>query len=124
MEIIKIPQSELEVMKVIWNSNTPISSREVIDELNEKNGWKRTTTLTLLSKLVQKGFLSCKKEKLKSYYTAEISKKDYQEYETGYFFNNIHEGSLKSLITALHDNNEISEEDLNNLEEWIKSKKE
>ncbi|OOM77761.1 penicillinase repressor [Clostridium puniceum] len=124
MSISKIPQSELNVVKVIWKNNKPISSKEVISESQEKFGWKRTTTLTLLSKLVQKEFLSAKKIKLYTYYTALISKKTYLEFETKYFFTNIHENSLKSLITALHENNEITNEDLEELEQWIRNKEE
>ncbi|SFC76085.1 BlaI/MecI/CopY family transcriptional regulator [Clostridium uliginosum] len=124
MSISKIPQSELNVMKVIWERNKPISSKEVINELQEKIGWKRTTTLTLLSKLVKKEFLSAEKIKMYTYYTALISKKEYLEFETKYFFTNIHENSLKSLITALHENNEITNEDLDDLENWIKNKEE
>ena len=124
MSISKIPQSELDVMKVIWEHSEPISSREVINELQEKNGWKRTTTLTLLSKLVQKEFLNAEKIKLYTYYTPLISKKEYLEFETKYFFTNIHESSLKSLITALHDNNEITKDDLEDLEKWINNQKE
>lgn len=124
LSISKIPQSELSVMKVIWARNEAISSKDVINELNKKIGWKRTTTLTLLSKLVQKDFLSAEKIKLYTYYTALISKKEYLDFETKYFFNNIHENSLKSLITALHDNNEITNDDLNDLEKWIKNQKE
>lgn len=124
MGISKIPQSELNVMKVIWESDKPLSSREIINILKEKTGWKRTTTLTLLSKLTQKEFLKAEKIKLYTYYTPLISKKKYLELETEYFFTNVHDKSLKSLITALHDNNEISEKDLDDLEDWIKNKKE
>ena len=124
MSILKIPQSELNVMKVVWASNDAISSKEVITKLQEKNSWKRTTTLTLLAKLVRKEFLSAEKIKMYTYYTALISKKEYLEFETKYFFTNIHENSLKSLITALHENNEITNEDLNDLENWIKNKDE
>lgn len=124
MSISKIPQSELNVMKVIWEHNEPISSKDVITELNEKIGWKRTTVLTLLSKLVQKEFLSAEKIKLYTYYSALITKKEYLDFETKYFFTNIHENSLKSLITALHDNNEITNDDLADLENWIKKQNE
>jgi predicted transcriptional regulator len=124
LSISKIPQSELNVMKVIWEHNEPISSKDVITELNEKIGWKRTTVLTLLSKLVQKEFLSAEKIKLYTYYSALITKKEYLDFETKYFFTNIHENSLKSLITALHDNNEITNDDLADLENWIKKQNE
>ncbi len=62
MGISKIPQSELIVMKVIWDNEKTLSSKEIINILKEKTGWKRTTTLTLLSKLVQKEFISAEKK--------------------------------------------------------------
>lgn len=64
MGISKIPQSELIVMKVIWDNEKTLSSKEIINILKEKTGWKRTTTLTLLSKLVQKEFISAEKIKI------------------------------------------------------------
>ena len=124
MGISKIPQSELIVMKVIWDNEKTLSSKEIINILKEKTGWKRTTTLTLLSKLVQKEFISAEKIKLYTYYTPIISKKEYLELETEYFFTNIHDRSLKIPITSLHDNDEINEENIEDLEKWIKEKKE
>lgn len=123
MGISKIPQSELIVMKVIWNNEKSLSSKEIINILKEQTGWKRTTTLTLLSKLVKKEFIKAEKIKLYTYYTPIITKNEYLELETEYFFTNIHDRSLKSLITALHENAEISENDLEDLEKWIKEKK-
>ena len=41
--INKIPQSELEVMKVIWENEEPVSSKIVTTKLEEVKGWKRTS---------------------------------------------------------------------------------
>lgn len=118
----KIPPSELAVMKVIWSSSEPLSSRQVIDILEEEKGWKRTTILTLLSRLAERNFLSTEKIKRYTYYTALVDKEDYIKLETKVFFDKIHENSLKSLVTALHENNDISAEDISDLKEWIKDK--
>ena len=118
----KIPPSELAVMKVIWSSDEPLSSRQVIDILEEKKGRKRTTILTLLSRLAERKFLSTEKIKRYTYYTALVDKEDYIKLETKVFFDKIHENSLKSLVTALHENHDISAEDISDLKEWIKDK--
>lgn len=36
LSIMKIPESKLEVMKVIWGAEIPISSKEIIKTLEEK----------------------------------------------------------------------------------------
>ena len=116
----KIPPSELAVMKVIWNSDIPLSSREVIDSLQSDKGWKRTTILTLLSRLADRKFLSVEKIKRYTYYTALIKRKEYMRFETKLFFDTIHENSLKSLITTLSDNNVVSKDDIDEIKKWIK----
>lgn len=116
----KIPPSELAVMKVIWNSEEALSSRQVIDILEQEKGWKRTTILTLLSRLLDRNFLSAEKIKRYTYYTPLVNKYDYIKLETKVFFENIHENSLDSLISALYDNNDLCKSDLKKIEECIK----
>lgn len=120
----KIPDAELEIMKVIWDKQDCgcISSKEIIKIMEQKKGWKNTTTLTLLSRLSNKKFIKCTKDKRISFYTALISKKSYLGLETSSFFEKIHGNSLKSFITTLNENNKISDKDLDELEKWIKSR--
>lgn len=122
MTLKKIPDAELEIMEIIWDSERPISSKEMIKIMEEKKEWKNTTTLTLLSRLIDKDFISAKKEKRISYYTPIITKKSYLGLETGNFLRKLHGNSLKSFITTLHENHDITDEDINELEEWIKNR--
>lgn len=120
--INKIPQSELEVMKVIWENEEPVSSKIVTTKLEEVKGWKRTTTLTLLSRLVEKGFLEADKTRRLTYYTSLVPESEYLALESSHFFNKIFGKSLTSLVSTLNSNNDINEEDLKELEEWIKNR--
>ena len=52
----RISDAEMELMQVIWNNENPLTSREVM-ELLPNNQWKPTTILTMLSRLMEKGFL-------------------------------------------------------------------
>ena len=91
-------------------------------KLEEIKGWKRTTTLTLLSRLVEKGFLEADKTRRLTYYTSLVPEKDYLALESSHFFKKIFGKSLSSLVSTLHSNNDITEEDLKELEEWIKNR--
>ncbi|HBF6773909.1 Regulatory protein BlaI [Clostridioides difficile] len=119
MIIRKIPQAELEVMKFIWRVDVTVTSKDVIEAMEQKYGWKQTTTLTLLSRLVKRGFLDAQKIDRYTHYTIRVKHKDYLSFETKYFLNKIHDDSLKNLISALHDDENIDKNTLDFLESYF-----
>lgn len=119
MMIKKIPQAELKVMKFIWKVDATVTSKDVIEVMEQKYGWKQTTTLTLLSRLVKRGFLDAKKIDRYTHYTVIVKHKDYLSFETKDFLSNIHDDSLRSLISALHDDENIGKDKLDFLESYF-----
>ncbi|HBG2382990.1 TPA: BlaI/MecI/CopY family transcriptional regulator [Clostridioides difficile] len=117
--IRKIPQAELKVMKFIWKVDVTVTSKDVIEAMEQKYGWKQTTTLTLLSRLVKRGFLDAQKIDRYTHYTIVVKHKDYLSFETKYFLNKIHHDSLKNLISALHDGENIDKDTLDFLESYF-----
>lgn len=124
MSIKKLPQSELKIMKFIWKVDSKVTSKDIILAMEQKYQWKQTTTLTILSRLVVKGFLNSKKVNKHTQYEILINEKDYLNVETREFFSNIHDSSIKSLLLSLHADENISEEDILFIEEWLRSIKE
>lgn len=56
--IQQISESELVLMKIIWNNGGTALYSHIMEELErDSNEWKKNTVLTLLSRLVEKGFL-------------------------------------------------------------------
>ena len=47
----KISDAEMEIMKIIWNYENPLTSKQIISFI-PNNTWKTTTVLTLLSRLI------------------------------------------------------------------------
>lgn len=72
---ITISEAEWEIMRVVW-ANEAVTSREVIDILEDKMAWKESTIKTLLGRLVEKEALKTTKEGRKFIYTAKISETD------------------------------------------------
>lgn len=110
--MIKLPPTELKVMNIIWDSEEDLCSKDVIEKLSECASWKRTTILTLLSRLIEKNFLRGRKVGRHTYYTKLIKKEDYVEFETKEFMSNIHNNSISSLISALKKDKDLSTEEL------------
>ena len=102
MDVRIIPQSELEVMKAIWNNIEPVSSRTVTDELERTKKHKKTTTLTLLSRLVQKGVLNAEKRR-RTYYTSNITKEEYLYEATEAFIKDKFDGDIERLKAIIKE---------------------
>ena len=62
MEKYKLFDAELKFMNIIWEEE-PIKSGELVKVCNEKLGWKKSTTYTVLRKLAQRGVLKNEKDK-------------------------------------------------------------
>lgn len=123
MEIQKLPEAELEIMLIIWEAQECINSEYIMEKLKGVREWKRTTVLNLLTRLCRRGFLECRKDGKVNVYTPLIQEKEYLDEESKNFFDKLHKSSLKSLIASLYDSKSVSEQDLRELEEFIKEAK-
>ncbi|EAG3550556.1 BlaI/MecI/CopY family transcriptional regulator [Listeria monocytogenes] len=124
MAIKSISKSELEVMKIIWDFGRAVQYADVAGKLEEKNySWKKNTVLTFLTRLVEKNLLSVKKVGRKNEYYALVSENEYLERQTETFVEDIYEGDVKGLITNLVQNDLISPDELENLQQFWKRMK-
>lgn len=121
----KLPDAELEIMKVIWHNTCPISTKEVKSLIDSEtdNSWTQQTLQTLLNRLISKEYLKKDKRGREYIYTPLIEEKEYVEYESGQFLKKIHRNSVVSLMKALFDSRKISEEDISELEKMFKEKR-
>lgn len=118
----KLPRTELEIMKFIWSKKNKVSTKDVAIHMEEALEWKLSTTSKTLSRLVEKEFLVTEKIGKQVYYSSIVEESDYLKFETKDFFNYLHGKSLKSIISTLEESDEITNEDLDELEKWIKNR--
>ena len=89
----RLPDAELEVMQTIWTLTPPVTAAEV--QQHASSDWKMTSVLTFLSRLTDKGFLSCTKEGRQNLYTPLVSEEDYRQRESVGFIRRLCGGSVK-----------------------------
>lgn len=101
--IQKISDAELEIMKIVWgNSERVTLFTYIMDELAVRGKpCQKNTLIVLLSRLMNKGFLSARKIGRRNEYTALVSETEYQTSQTKYFLDKIYEGSVKGLVSNL-----------------------
>lgn len=117
MEIL--PQSEFDVMQVLWGSQPPLTSRVVVDALMETRGWTIQTVATLLGRLVKKGFLASAKEGREVRYQILIQRAEYIELETQDFVEKYRGNPVRNLLAAFADQGALSTEDFDSLSLWL-----
>ncbi|MBQ8119509.1 MAG: BlaI/MecI/CopY family transcriptional regulator [Ruminococcus sp.] len=120
--IKKLPDSEFEIMKAVWHSDEPVTSPMLTEklrlELPEKD-WKQQTVLTMLVRLEGKGFLRSDKAGKERNYYAVVSESEYLRVEAESFRKRFSGGRIGSLVKALYDDNDLSDEDISELKDWV-----
>ncbi len=121
--IKKLPDAEFEIMKVVWANEPPITTSIIMEQLGKGKEWKSQTILTLMVRLVERGFLRTEKNSKERTYFPIIGKEDYLKFETGDFMERFHGNSFASLITTLYDGKKIKDSDLDELAKRLKDRR-
>ena len=121
----RLPDAELEIMKVIWHNECPISTSEVKRIIDEESNAARTqqTVQTLINRLIAKEYIAKGKRGKEYIYTPLVAEKDYVEFESERFLIKMHGNSVTNLMRALFDSKKISDEDISELEKMFKEKR-
>ena len=119
MEKYKLFDAELKFMNIIWEEE-PIKSGELVRVCNEKLGWKKSTTYTVLRKLAQRGVLKNENTVV----TSIVKREDTQIYESHEVVEKSFGGSLPKFLTAFFGNKKISNDEAEELKKLIDSYKE
>jgi len=122
MAISRLPDAELEIMKIIWKCGGSATSFQISQELEGKREWAVTTVLNFLARMVDRGFLTVQRNGKVNTYISIVDEQDYLEIESRSFLERLHGNSLKSLIAALYSGETISRDDAEELKRFIDEK--
>ena len=111
----KIADSELEVMKLLWQAEDALPVTEIREALQRSRGWEATTVKTLVSRLVSKGVIAQEKRNV-FYYSPRITEQEYNTWATQGLIRRLYHGSAKDLVAALVHSEGLSRQDLEELQ--------
>ena len=122
----QISDAELEIMKIVWGNPQKITLFPyIIDELAAKGKpCQKNTLIVLLSRLMNKGFLSAKKIGRRNEYTTLISEEEYQTAQTKNFLDKIYKGSAKGLVSNLIMGDLLTDEEYEELKSLLEKGRE
>lgn len=116
----KISDTELDIMMLVWEAARPVTADDILAFV-EENRWKKTSVLTFLSRLTDKGYLTCEKEGKRNIYTPLISYQEFTKTESRNVLEKMYQNSLKNFVAALYDGNGLGESDIAELRDYLDS---
>lgn len=109
-----LTEAEWQAMECLWTS-APRTGREIIDALGKTTGWSRSTTLTLLRRLEDKGAVSAVSEGGMKHYRPQVAREDAAVQETEHLLERVYQGSVSLLVSSLVKKQTLSQEEIDKL---------
>ncbi len=120
----QVSDYELELLKIIWAGGGKAMYAQIVEALGEKGlEWTKNTVITLLSRLVNKGYLTVSKVGRRNQYVAAVPEEQYQSAQTQLLLEKVYEGDAKGLVCTLLHKGLLSAEEYEELKDgWEREK--
>ena len=123
-EEVRISASEWEVMEVLWGHGGWMLAGEVLAALNPAREWARKTVNPFLARLVGKGVVGTEARGRANAYRAEVGREDCVKREAETFLERVFRGAAGSALVHFLENEELSEQELGEIEAMLKRRRE
>ena len=106
-EQFRLTEAEWTLMEQLWV--TPgMTGRGLTDALRSGNGWARSTTLTLLRRLAEKGAVRIEEQGGRQHFFPVISREDAAARQTRDLLGRLYHGSLSNLVSTMTQEEKLS----------------
>lgn len=116
MENLKLFDSELKVMDVLWREGD-CTAKHISDVLKEEVGWHVNTTYTIIKRCIKKGAIQRLEPQFLCH--ALVPREKVQEQETEELINRVFNGSADKLFASLLERKNLSAEQIAKLREIV-----
>ena len=115
----RLPDSELELMMIIWDAGRPVTRLEIERQMPVGRQLSATTVLSFLSRLQEKGFVDVHRAGKTNIYEAVVPKEAYLQEESRSIWKRLYQNSVGNFMVALGGGDELSDEDLDELQDFL-----
>ncbi|HCS14707.1 MAG TPA: transcriptional regulator [Lachnospiraceae bacterium] len=119
-EEIKVTNSEWYVMNCLWEKSH-LSLMQLVPLLKESAGWSKSTSATMVRRMTEKDLIGYEENGKTKYFFPKVKKQDVVVQETRDFLQRIYDGSVGMMMSALVRQNDLSQEDILELQEILKA---
>ncbi len=114
MEIPKIYEGEYRFYEILWEKE-PVKSADLVKLCNERLGWKKSTTYTVIRRLCERQLIKLEDTVVTALYTKE----QVQIAESASVVEKTFAGSLPEFVAAFAKSRELGEDEIRELQSFI-----
>lgn len=115
-----ITDAEVEVMRLLWREQRPMTLAQIRDELLQTTKWNHSTIKTLVFRLRDKGVITHLDKYGPAQYFPIVTEEEYLLDESESMLGKLFDGSAVKMIATLHQGGKLSDEDIAELREFFK----
>lgn len=115
----RLAETEARFADIIWERE-PIGSTELVKICEERLGWKKSTTYTVLKKLCERGIF----QNERAVVTSKLSREEFYGGKSRQFVEETFGGSLPRFLTAFIGKRKLTEDQIEEMKALIESYRE
>ena len=123
MEPVRLTGTEWAVLDCLWE-RAPQTVTQLVPILKEKVGWAKSTTITTLRRMEEKGLVRCGIVGKAKSYTPAVEREEAVVSETRSFLDRVYRGSVGMLVSTLAQGGDLTEDDIAELTAILEKAKE
>ena len=123
MDQIKLTGGEWSVLDCLWEES-PQTVMQLVSRLGERVGWAKSTTITTLRRMEEKGLVHCEIVGKGKSYTPAVEQEQAVISETRSFLDRVYQGSVGLMMSAMAQRQELSREEIAQLREILEKAEE
>ncbi|MBN8807073.1 MAG: BlaI/MecI/CopY family transcriptional regulator [Sphingomonas sp.] len=118
----RISDAEHAVMEVLWDKS-PLTAQEVAERVPAERDWSANTVKTLLGRLLAKNAIAHEEQGRRYLYRPLVEREDYVAGESRRLIDRLFGGKLTPLVAHLAERDELTAQDIAEIEKLLKELK-
>ena len=112
---INISNSECYVMECLWESS-PRTLMQIVEACKKRAGWAKSTCTTMVKRMDAKGLIRHEEGGRAKLFYPMVKREDVVVKQTKDFLQRIYHGSVGMMMNTLVEQNDLTDEDIDELE--------
>ena len=114
----ELSEAEWHILESLWTESPKVGS-QIVADMQAKIGWSRSTTLTMLRRMTDKGLIACDDSGKMKTYTSLVHRDEAVKKETENFLNRVYHGSVGMLLNSFVEKQKLTDEEIKALRQIL-----
>ena len=114
MGAVHLTGSEWNVLSCLWE-RSPQTVMELVAELREQVGWAKSTTITTLRRMEDKGLVRVEVQGRAKHYFPAVEREKAARQETRSFLDRVYQGSVGLMVSSMAREKALTKEEIEEL---------